>query len=396
MPEQSSLYASVTAAVAGMILSFFIHYPSAIPSLYSDIVSFWGRAWLQEGKVPYIQAFFEYPPISGLLIYVSRVIGVSLDGYYSTYGIMSIFAAGVLAWSCWRITNKLGSKLSPVYFLLPSMIIYGVYSFDLFHAMLIALSLQFFLENRKSTSALMLSLAIATKLVSVVLIPVYLIELKALGLRLKYLAVIALSLGVVVLPIAVLNFNFLINFYQYFKSWGLEDAWYVWIFQNPASWGYAKIFGLALMGLLLLETYTLKIPLVPRAFLALVSFVLGTYIYAPQFNLMIIPLVAVLSLDSPSLFFWDVFNALIILTWFETPNPISAGSLPQIMALLRTISLAWLSLSVLASYGLRPLKFLSRYVNRDYFFRATPKLLRIVASFLYVESWRSFWMKLLR
>jgi len=300
------------------------------------------------------------------LIYFSRIVGVTLDGYYTTFGIMSIIAAGVLAWSCWRISNKLGSKLSPMYFLLPSMIIYGVYSFDLFHAMLIVLSLQLFLENRKSTSAFMLSLAIATKLVSVVLIPVYLIELKEFRSRLKYLGVIAITSGVILLVIAVLNFSFLINFYQYFKTWGLEDAWYVWIFQNPASWGYAKIFGLALMGLLLLQTYTLKIPLVPRAFLALVSFVLATYIYAPQFNLMIIPLVAVLSIDSPSLFFWDTFNALIILTWFSVSDPTMAGTVPQLMSLLRVVALVWLSLSVLAKYGIKPISFLFEYIRRGY------------------------------
>lgn len=366
MSERSSLYACVSASVAGMILSFFIHYPSAIPSLYSDIVSFWGRAWVQQGQIPYLHAFFEYPPLSGLLIYISRIIGVNLDGYYTTFGIMSIIAAGVLAWSCWRIAKKLGTRLSPVYFLLPSMIIYGIYNFDLFHAMLIALSLQFFLENRKNTSAFMLALAIATKLVSVVLIPVYLIELKEFRSRLKYLGVIAIFSGIVLSVIAVLDFSFLISYYQYFKNWGLEDAWYVWIFQNPASWGYAKIFGLALMALLLFETYTLKIPLVPRAFLALVSFVLGTYIYAPQFNLMILPLVAVLSIDSASLFFWDTFNALIILTWFGVSDPTMAGTVPQLMSLLRGAALAWLSISVLARYGIKPLSFLLEYIRRGY------------------------------
>ena len=374
MQERSSLCACISTAVAGMILSFIIHSPWSIPNIYSDIGSFWARAWLREGQIPYIQAFFEYPPLSGLLIYVSRIIGGGYDGYYTVFGVMCIVAAGVLAWSCWRISKALGSRLNPLYFLLPSMIIYGVYSFDLFHAMFIALSLQLFLERRRSSSALMLGLAIATKLVSAVLIPVYVIELKALKPSLKYLAVIAGSLGVIVVPIAVLNLSFLIQFYQFFKTYGLEDAWFVWIFQNPSSWGYAKIFGLALMGLLLLVTYTLKIPLVPRAFLALVSFALGTYIYAPQFNLMLIPLIAVLAVESGSLYFWDVFNALIILTWFGVSDPTAAGTVPQLMSLLRDIALVWMSLSVLASYGVKPLEFLSRYIRGSYSFVRTSKI----------------------
>ena len=366
MQDRTSLYACISAAVSGMILSFVIHSPWSIPNIYSDIASFWSRPWLRQGEIPYVQAFFEYPPISGLLIYVSRIIGGGYDGYYSSFGIMSIVAAGVLAWSCWRISKVLKSKLNPLYFLLPSMIIYGVYSFDLFHAMFIALSLQMFLEGRKSSSALILTLAIATKLVSVVLIPVYILEFKSLKPALKYLAVIFGSLGAIVLPLAVLNFSYFIQFYQYFKAYGLEDAWFVWIFQNSSSWGYAKIFGLALMGLLLLETYTLKISLVPKALLALVSFLLGTYVYAPQFNLMLIPVIAVLAVESPSLFFWDIFNVLIILTWFGVPNPTAAGTFPQAMSLLRAVALVWMSLSILAGYGIKPLAFLPQYIRRSY------------------------------
>jgi hypothetical protein len=365
--SRTSLYACIATAVAGMILSFFIHSPWSIPNIYSDIASFWGRSWLRQGEVPYIQSFFEYPPISGLLIYASRIIGgSSYAGYYSTFGILSIGAAGVLAWSCWRISKVLNSKLNPLYFLLPSMIVYGVYSFDLFHAMFIVLSLQMFLENKKSSSAVMLALAIATKLVSAVLIPIYLIELKNPKPILKYLAMILVPLGIIVVPLAVLNFSYFVQFYQYFKTWGLEDAWFVWIFQNPISWSYAKLFGLALMGLLLLETYTLRLPLIPKAFLALVSFLLGTYVYAPQFNLMLVPLIAVLAVESPSLFFWDIFNALIILTWFGTTHPTSAGTLPQLMSLLRAFALVWMSLSILASYGIKPLALFPRYVRRSY------------------------------
>jgi hypothetical protein len=364
--DRTSLYACVAAAMASMTLSFLLHSPWSIPNLYSDIHAFWARSWVQDGQIPYLHAFFEYPPISGFLIYVSRIIGRNYDGYYATFGIMCIAAAGLLAWSCWRISKALNSRLNPLYFLLPSMIIYGVYSFDLFHALFIALSLQMFLEGRKSSSAIMLSLAIATKLVSVVLLPVYIIELRSLRPTLKYLALVSVSLGVIGVPLALLNFNYFIQFYQYFKTYGLEDAWYVWIFQNPASWGYAKIFGLALMALLLLETYTLKISLVPKLYLALVAFVIGTYVYAPQFNLMLIPIIAVLGIESPSLFFWEVFNAAIILTWFGVSDPTAAGTLPQLMSLLRFGALVWLSSSVLGKYGVHPMASFRRYIRQGY------------------------------
>jgi hypothetical protein len=92
-------------------------------------------------------------------------------------------------------------------------------------------------------------------------------------------------------------------------------------------------------------------PLVPRSFIALSAYLLGTYIYAPQFNVMLIPLMAVLAVTSPFVYLLDVFNALIILTWFTVPDSTHPWTLPQAMALLRSASLALLSLSIASSSG---------------------------------------------
>jgi hypothetical protein len=359
-----------------MFLSFMIHSPWSDPNIYSDIGSFWGRPEIQRGLVPYFQWFFEYPPISGYIVYLSRIIGGNYDGYYTAFGVMSLVAALVLAWSCWRVAKVLGARLNPLYFFLPSIIIYGIYNLDLFNALFIILSLQLFLENRKEASAAALGLSIATKLVGGVLLPIYLLELKGNRTRLRYLLIAAAIVAFFYLPILFRNPNDLYQFYTYFRNWGLEDAWYIWIFQNPFS-TYAKWFGLALTGVLLLRVYTLKVSLVPRVFLGLAAYLLGAYIYAPQFNLMLIPLVVVLAIDDPSLYAWEVFNALIILTWFlPTPLPTSvcpsipqscptlAWTLPQTMALLRTASLAWLCLALLHRNGIRPVELLPSFLRR--------------------------------
>ena len=387
---------------------------------------------MQQALVPYFQVFFPYPPISGYIIYLARIIGGTYDGYYSTFGFMSLAAALVLAWSCWRVANALGTKLNPLYFFLPSVIIYGVYNLDFFNALFIILSLQFFLEDRKGASAAALGLSIATKLVGVVLLPIYLLELRKLreqkakggivirsdsqppvgrmskgwGARgggylgklkevrgllkkvasvtfewirrnrlwLRYLLITAAVVAFFYLPIALLNLNDLYQFYALFRGWGLEDAWYIWIFQDPFN-AYAKLFGLAVTAVLLLRVYTLKVSLAPRVFLGLAAYLLGAYIYAPQFSLMLIPMVIVLAIDDPSLYAWEVFNALIILTWF-LPTPLSASvcptqscptlawTLPQTMALLRTGSLVWLCLALLRKNGIRPVELLPSFLRR--------------------------------
>jgi hypothetical protein len=146
--------------------------------------------------------------------------------------------------------------------------------------------------------------------------------------------------------LAIGNFGYFAQFVSYFSNWGLEDAWYIWIFIDQYS-HVAKAFGLILMTVLLVRVYTLKLPLETRALLALASYLFATYIYAPQFNVTLIPLVAILCLDASPLYAWEVFNVLIILTWFTTPNPTHAWTLPQAMALIRSFSLALLFLPFL-------------------------------------------------
>ncbi|HME19374.1 MAG TPA: hypothetical protein VKF15_06550 [Nitrososphaerales archaeon] len=340
MPERGSLAVCISAAVAGVLLSVFIHSPWSNPIIYSDIGSFWARSWVQAARVPYVQAFFEYPPLSGFAVYLARVVGVSYDGYYLVFGALSVLAGGALAWSTWRSAKALGTKLNPFFFVIPGMVVYSFYSFDLFHALFIMLSLQFFLEKRRTLSAFSLGLAVATKLVGGFLLPIYLMETKEPRQRWEYLVVFLESAGAVFVPLALINFGNIYGLLPYFRAWGLEDAWYVWIFQDPATWTYAKVFGIVLTGFLLFAVYTAKVPMVQKAFLALSAYLLGTYIYAPQFSLMLIPLAALLSLEGPLLFAWDVSNVLIILTWFTTSEPTQAWTLPQGMALIRSAALA--------------------------------------------------------
>jgi hypothetical protein len=356
MQGRNGLYLAITSITVALGLSVWLHAPGSSPQIYSDVIdSFWSRQWLQAGSFPYTTQYFEYPALSGLLIYATKVIGSTLTGYYETFSAFSFVAGAVIAWSCWSIVKKSGKSLVPFYFMLPTFIIYGVYNFDLFHAVFVMLSLQALVYNRRGFSAFFLAVAVSTKLASVVLLPLFILEARDWRSRLSYLGIFAVVVAIINVPFAVMNFNSFLAGYQFIGNWGLEDAWYVWIFQNPNTWTIAKIFGLGVAALLLLRVYTMKGELLPKTFLALAAYLLGTYIYAPQFNLLLLPVIAVLDLQSPSLFLWDGFNALIILTWFiPGSSPTLAGNWPQVFALLRAACLVWLSLSlaVREGYGL--------------------------------------------
>jgi hypothetical protein len=365
--DRRLLIACISSSVLGILLSAFIHSSWSSVNLYSDISSFWGRTWLSTGQVPYASSeLFEYPPISGLVLYAARVIGGAISGvaggdyagYYLAFSALSLAAAAVMGWSTWRLGRAVGTRVNPAYFLFPTIVVYGIYNFDLFNALFIVLSLQLFLERRRDLSSVFLGLALATKLVAVVLIPVYLSNLPDWRSRFRYLAASLVVGGAFFVPIAVANFGFFGQFISFYRGWGLEDAWYIWIFGDPFS-SAAKVFGLVLLALLLLRVYTLKMPLLQQTFLALSAYLLSTSLYAPQFNVMLIPLLAVLALSSPFVFSMDVFNALIILTWFTVPagpgyGPTYAWTVPQLMALLRTASLALLSVSIASGAGHSP------------------------------------------
>ena len=372
MDNRTALLGAVGSSVAAIFFSAFLHSGSSVPMIYSDIASFWGRSWVAAGQVPYSSAatFFEYPPMSGAFLYAARVLGGLLagyagglySGYYDSFSALSLAAAAVTGWSTWRLARALGSKLNPLYFFLPSMLVYGVYNFDLFDAMFVVLALQFFLEKRAWRSAVFLGLAIATKGIAIVLLPLFLMELAGGRAKAEYLVASLATVGVTLLPIAVYNFGFFGQFISFFAHWGLEDAWYIWIFGNPFSHA-AKDFGYAVLGLLLVRVYTMKMPLVPRSFLALTAYLLGTYIYAPQFNVTLIPLLAVMAVTTPALYFFEVFNAMIIFTWFTVPATATGGptypwTLPQTMALLRSASLALVGLSVAGRSGHSLVKWL--------------------------------------
>jgi hypothetical protein len=358
--DRRLLATTISAAVAGVLLSAFFHSNLTVTNFYSDIGSLYTRGWVASGQVPYSSsaAFLEYPPVSGLVLYTSRIVGGSIagaigglySGYYWTFSALSLAAAAVLGWSTWRLANALGTRLNPVYFLLPSMVVYGIYNFDLFNALFIVLSLQLFVEKKRDWSAATLGVALATKFVAGVMLPIFILELGSGRERIRYLVLSLVAAGVFFVPILLANAGYFSQFLSFYSSWGLEDAWYIWIFQDPFSHA-AKSFGLVLLALLLLRVYTLKMPLVQKCFLALSAYLLSTYIYAPQFNVMLVPLFAVMAVTSPYLYLTEIFNSLIILTWFTVGDPTHAGTLPQAMALLRSATLAFLSLSVGSAGG---------------------------------------------
>lgn len=337
------------AATVAFLISALIHFPlQNSPTYYSDFVySFWGRSGILTG-VPYVNYMFEYPPISGIVLWAGAwgSHGSEFVFLIIEYGILfafMLFTAHVV----YQFLKYLGlnhNRQLLFSIFVPSVIFYGAYNFDLIQSFFTVLCLYLFIARRRFwLSAIALGLAVATKTTPALLLPLFLQELGNTRMRVTFAAIAAGVVGAFNLPFAFANFNTWLQGYLYVKGWGLEDSFLVWLFPNPNSWVLAKDISLALMAgsALLIYTCFRSKPLLTRAFMVMVAFTLFSYIASPQMNIDLLPLFALVPLVPLSLFYLlEISDAAIILSWFEFPNPTLPG-VAQTFALIRQIYLAF-------------------------------------------------------
>ncbi len=357
-------------AVTSWLLSAALHNPRMSGNIYSDIVNFWWRDHeLRLGLAPCFEYFFEYPPLSCVVTYLARVIGgATLENYYSAFVYLSLPFYLILAWSIINIVEKTGvRKIGLLAIASPSLVFYGIYNYDHIAAALVGLSIALFIIGRLEWSGVVAGLAFTVKLYSGFLLPLFLMELNNNRQRLRYFLYFLAGAIPFYLIQLILNPSSLLEFFRYHVGWGLENAWYIWIFGKPDSTS-AKIFGLALGAYLVLRVYLMDGSLLAKCFLSVSVWLLSSYIFTPQMVIWLIPLIA----SQPrSFYFWpalEITNVGIILTWFGEYDPIMPGSPPQILALIRAFSIGLMALSVFfAETGTSPKTLLFRRLGKAHF-----------------------------
>jgi hypothetical protein len=327
------LLPALAAAFISWTLSAYIHYPTVQGSTYSDVVSFWYREpELAAGLKPCIDYFFEYPPAACFINYAARLLGGhNVEGYYTAFALLSLPAFLLLAYSMYRLAGWVYVALA----LSPSLIIYGVYNYDHFMAALTALALVLYLSGRKAPAYVLLGAAASVKIFTVFLLPVLLSE----RFRWRYVLLFLAGTAPATLPVVLLNPAYVGEFVNYHASWGLENAWTVWLIDDPFS-PSAKVIGWLTASILFVRSLISRPPVERRCLLALSGFLLGSPIFTPQMVVMLLPLLAMTPSAWVFIPFIEAANTGIILTWFWVDNPTHAWTPPQTMALVRAIALA--------------------------------------------------------
>lgn len=351
MDEKTTRTLVYAASIISWIASGLVHFPTLRWSIYSDIISFWYRPesgdLLRAGAAPCFQFFFEYPPASCLSIYASALLGAGdMIRYYQAFFYLSLPAYLAIAWSIMQISSISGSgRLGLVFIASPSLIVYGIYNFDHFAAAAAGLSTVYLLRRRYFISGLAAGVGFAIKVYTALLIPVILLELKGRD-RLLYLLAFAAGAAPLYILQEILNPSMMTRFLDYHSGWGLENAWYIWIFWDQFS-PTAKALGVALGAYLVLHAALIRGPVLPRFLLATASWLIMSYVFTPQMLIWLIPFLPAVAKTAmpywPSL---ELSNVGIILTWFGDYNPLMPPSPPQIMTLIRAASLALIIVSV--------------------------------------------------
>jgi hypothetical protein len=327
-----ALLPALGAAFVSWLLSTYMHHPIIPGSLYSDVVSFWGRPELEAGLKPCLDYFFEYPPAACFITYVSRLLGgPDIEGYYTAFALLSLPTFLLFAYSMYRLVGL----VSMIFALSPSLIIYGIYNYDHFMAALTASALALYFSGRRGLAYVLLGVAASVKVFTLILVPVLLNE------RFKWRYVLLFLVGTLpaTMPVIVLRPSYVGEFISYHASWGLENAWTIWLVDDPFS-PSAKVIGWLIASILFVRSLASRLPAERRCLLALSGFLLGSPIFTPQMVVMLLPLLAM----TPSAWFFIPFieaaNTGIILTWFWVDNPTHAWTPPQTAALVRAVALA--------------------------------------------------------
>jgi len=340
-----------TVSVASWLASGLIHFPQLPGSIYSDIVSFWwrdvGGPQLRAGEAPCFQFFLEYPPASCVTLYLSALAGSgNIVRYYQAFFYLSLPAYIAIAWSVIQLSRSSGhSPLGVIFVASPSLVVYGIYNFDHFAAAAAGVSAVLLTRGRLLWSGLAAGLGAAAKIYPALLLPLILLETRGWA-RGRFLIGFAAGAAPFYIAQETLNPSMLVRFIEYHGGWGLENAWYIWVFHDQFS-PTAKLLG-SLVGALLVLYFSLsRGPLLSRMFLIVSSWLIMSYVFTPQMVIWLIPLMpAVARLVLP---YWpslEVSNVAIILTWFGDFNPLLPPSPPQVMALIRAASLGLMIYSV--------------------------------------------------
>jgi uncharacterized membrane protein len=354
---QNKLFQILFVTTLFFLISFILHHPANVPNFYSDVVSIYERPFVSEKKVPYIDFNFEYPAISGILTYFVSLLSSDKLSYYVAFSVLLYIFALTSIVVLYKLSRAYSVKDERIYnFCIVSLtfILFSVYSFDWLGILFTLLSLFLFSKGRIFLSALFMGLAIASRLIPIVMLPVLLLNISN---KKKFVAFCFITFLFWFLPNSYFmfkNFDGWLETYKYQYSWGVEYSFLIYLFPRIGLEShYISIIIFTLFFLLFLKRRLHK-NLIQGSFFMFLAFMLSSYKVPPQYMLMLLPFFVLSNISRPLFHAIDFSNALLILlffsSYFSLGDALNPESPVQLINLIRQLLLLFTAITIIRNF----------------------------------------------
>lgn len=306
LPPVRLAVAFLAAAVAAIgaapriLLAAGVLPAGARPFVWSDVLLVYTRG-LSGHRLPYVDTPFEYPPLVGL---VSGILSLASDGPLPFVALWSALLALLAGATAWILAGAASPRTVAVRFALaPQLLLLGSVNFDLLAVAFLSAALVRARRPDGTATGVLLGLGTLSKLFPLAAVPVHLARIRRpLQVGLILGAVVAagyLGAALTGRSGAVGPLYYLVGIDANFDSpWGLVARGLV---AAGIADGQSVVVALTLFGLI--TTYLLVVLRAPRAAdaltvigLAIVTTLLWSRLYSPQYSLWVLPLFALLPL----------------------------------------------------------------------------------------------------
>lgn len=279
------------------------------PFVWSDVLHIWERG-VRYGQLPYSDAFFEYPPLTGAVwAAIDAASGGSPAAHVALWAAVQAAGAAVVGYVLVREAGVGRTLLC--WSASPQLLLYGSLNFETLALAPLVVALAFQRRARLVTSSVALAVGTAAKLFPAAVMPVMLVRARGTGTAAAVAAAFAGVLAATFAPTATAPFSSLASLQRYSigiepnldSPWGLVRE----ILRSLGSDPIGAIVAATLAGTAL--TYALLVlpaakrfadPVLPAS-LAIVTVLIWSRLYSPQYALWVLPFFALASLSRRTL-----------------------------------------------------------------------------------------------
>ncbi len=319
---------------------------------FTDIAAVNERGVGAPGKVPYLESQFEYPVLTGGVVFLAARMGASRFSFFTWTSVLLGGLGVVTAWALHRLVG--GGAL--MFAVAPTLLVYSFFNWDLLAVALAVLATTLYVRDRMALSGVLLGLGTAAKLFPGLLLIPFALGLWARPRRREAFALAGAAAAAwlaVNLPVAITAPSGWVYAFRYQSVRG-TDIYTLWALPERFL-GFlwpARLLNLLWLGAFLIVGVVAwrwgrsRRPAFPAwafGFPLIAAFLLTSKAYSPVYSLWLLPWFAIALPD------WRVFLAFEAadMAVFVTVLQWSAGNLPFLALELAAVTRALILLTCL-------------------------------------------------